>query len=43
MLIKLQIDGEAISEKLNRIGYVYSRLKNKPRNIVTTYIKAAFK
>jgi hypothetical protein len=43
MLIKLQIDSKAISEKLNRISYVYSRLKNKPRNIVTIYVKAAFK
>jgi hypothetical protein len=43
MLIKLQIDGETISEKLNRIGYVYSHLKNKPRNIITIYVKTAFK
>jgi hypothetical protein len=43
MLIKLQVDGEAIGNELNRIGYVYSRLKNKPRDIVTTYVKTAFK
>jgi hypothetical protein len=43
MLIKLQIDNEAIGEKFNRIGYVYSRLKNKLRNIITIYIETAFK
>jgi hypothetical protein len=43
MLIKLQVDGEAIGEELNRIGYVYSRLKDKPRDIVTTYVETAFK
>jgi hypothetical protein len=43
MLIKLQINGEAIGEKLNRIGYVYSRLKNKPCNIIIIYIETIFK
>jgi hypothetical protein len=43
MLIKLQIDGETISEELNRISYVYSRLKNKSRDIIITYVETAFK
>jgi hypothetical protein len=43
MLIKLQVDDKAIGEKLNRISYVYFRLKNKPRDIITTYVETAFK
>jgi hypothetical protein len=43
MLIKLQIDGEIIGNEFNRISYVYSRLKDKPRDIVTIYVKAAFR
>jgi hypothetical protein len=43
MLIKLQIDDKAIGEKFNRISYVYSRLKNKPRDIIIIYVETAFR